>query len=126
MKTLLGISIIAILLAAQVSAADNAVPIRQSPPLPRGQGLGTMPYKPLEDETPFIEKITEREIKLWKDVKMPKASNMSDKEWEKLQKKSREITEKQIPIDQYELAKQAGEYVGWFGIVRSLNFDAKK
>ncbi len=126
MKMIRGLSLCAVLLSGQASLADEHVPIRQSQPLAGGEGLGTMSYRPLEDELPFVKRITEREIRLWGGVKMPKPSNVSDKDWERIRERDRQIEAKQIPVAQYELGKQAGEYVRWFGIVRSLNFDATR
>jgi hypothetical protein len=36
-----------------------------------------------------------------------------------------EEKQQQISVQMYELKKQAGKYVGWFGIVRSMSFDDK-
>lgn len=106
--------------------ADPAVPIHRSTPLKReGKGLGTQGYEAVEAERPFRKKITEKEISLWPDVQLPKPPDMPDKEWEALQKEQAEQEKKRIPIKDYQLGKQVGEYVGWFGIVRGLEYDAK-
>ncbi len=126
MKMILSLSLCAVLLSGQASLADEHIPIRQSQPSEGGKGLGTIGYRPLEDESPFVKKITERKIRLWDGVKMPQPSNVSDEDWKKMLERDRQIAAKQLPVEQYELGKQAGEYVRWFGIVRSLNFDATK
>lgn len=112
------------LLLLQPAIADDGVVIRHSAPMPGDGGLGTKAYTPLEDEAPFIRRVTEKSVDFWAHVKMPKASNVSDEEWRKILKEESARKKNFIPVDAYELSKQSGEYVGWFGIVRSLDYDA--
>lgn len=109
-----------------VSAHENAILIRQSSPMEGGKNLGTKDYIPLKDEVPFLKKKTEKTIKLWPNTEMPQPPNLSKEEWAKIQKEQEEEEKKQIPVADYALSKQVGEYVGWFGIVREANFDEKK
>jgi len=105
--------------------SEEAIPIRQSKAM-RGEGLGTMVYRPLEDEAPFRKKVTEKEINLWADVEMPKPTNSSEEEWKKMEEERIARERMVIPIEGYELKQQIGEYVGWFGIVRTAEYDAAK
>ena len=68
--------------------SEEAIPIRQSTTIQGGKGLGTRVYTPLEDEAPFCKKITEKQIDLWADVKMPKPSSSSEEEWKKMEKEN--------------------------------------
>src|SRR3981189_2358678 len=115
-----------LLLFASIPArSEEAIPIRQSKAM-WGEGLGTMIYRPPEDEAPFLKKVTEKEINLWADVQMPKPTNGSEEEWKKMEEE-RIAREKMImPVEGYELKQQIGEYVGWFGIVRTAEYDAAK
>jgi hypothetical protein len=113
------------LLLTQAVVADTNVPIRHSVPFNAGPGDGTIGYRPLDDELPFFARITEKQIDLWAHIQMPKPQNMSDAEWREMKAEMREKKKARIPSDEYELVKQAGQYVGWFGIVRASSFDEK-
>jgi len=121
-QAILSIAILAVSLS-RLLAAEMPVQIRHSAPMKGGQGLGTKSYVPLEDEEPFLKKVTEKEIDLWADIQMPKPSNVSEADWEMMEKDRIDEEKKMIPVGSYELHKQPGEYVGWFGIVRSITFD---
>jgi hypothetical protein len=124
MKTLLALGLGLLLFVGRAAAEESAVPIQVSPELPGGQGLGTKGYEPLADEKLLLEKVTEKEINLWAKTVVPKPKNLSEEEWEKLKKELDKAEEGTIPVAQYTLAGQVGEYVGWFGIVRGREFDA--
>lgn len=108
---------------ASVVAADPPVPIRPSLPMKGGEDLGTKGYQLLPDEEPFFKKITEKEIILWDAAIMPRPENMPDEEWRKMEEERIEKEKKMIRVKNYELKKQEGEYVGWFGIVRGSTYD---
>ncbi len=115
---------LAALLSALVLAQDGkGVVVEMSQPRKGGGGLGTAGYESTEKEAPFLKKVTEKKVGFWSDVKMPKPDNMTDEEWAKFLKEGEKQKEKDranvIPEDKYQLADQAGQYVGWFGIVRA-------
>lgn len=119
--------LLALILALHhVTAAQTDVPIRQSSRMVGGSGDGTRSYQPLDDERPFVERVTEKRIDLWARIQMPKPSNISDEEWREMEARSLETKKALIPPDVYELTKQVDEYVGWFGIVRANEFDSSK
>jgi hypothetical protein len=97
-------------------------PVEMSQPLKGGGGLGTMAYPATAKETPFLKKVTEKPVAFWSELKMPKPDNMTEEEWAKFQKDQQKQKDKDkdkvIPEEKYRLAEQAGQYVGWFGIVR--------
>ncbi|MDF3057593.1 MAG: hypothetical protein K0R17_1808 [Rariglobus sp.] len=125
MKSITAILPALALLLAQAVAADTSVPIRHSVRFSAGPGDGTISYRPLDDEMPFFGRITEKQIDLWAHIQMPKPQNMSDADWGKMKEEAREKKKALIPSGEYELAKQTGEYVGWFGIARASSFDEK-
>lgn len=104
-------------------------PVEMSQPLKGGGGLGTAAYGATAKEAPFLKKVTEKALLFWSDIKMPKPTNMTDEEWAKFLKEEQKQKEKDkantIPEDKYQLADQAGQYVGWFGIVRESATDEK-
>jgi hypothetical protein len=103
--------------------------IEQSQPLKGGRGLGTAAYGPTAKEGPFLKKVTEKEVTFHSDLQMPKPSNMTDEEWAKLQKEMKQEDDKRkattILDEKYQLPDQAGQYVGWFGILRGTTKDEK-
>ena len=103
----------------------DPLPIHQSPRMRSGGILGTKGYEPLQGEEAFRRKVTEKPVSSWENVSMPKPANVSEAEWKKMQAAEEEEKKKSIPADEYQLAKQAGQYVGWFGIVRRIQFDEK-
>jgi hypothetical protein len=109
-------------------SAQEAV-VEPSPPQKGGRGLGTAAYGETAKEKPFSEKVTEKPVTFESDVKLPKPANMTDEEWAKLQKEMKQAEEerktKTIPDSKYTLPDQAGQYVGWFGIVRKKTTDEK-
>src|SRR4029078_2703551 len=89
-------------------------------------GLGTGGYQFTKGEADFLKKINEKPIDLWAKVKLPKPENMSETEWAKFMEQDKEVKSNRTPAAAYSLAKQVGEYVGWFGIVREISADPKK
>src|SRR5262245_33215142 len=78
--------------AAQPSAA-SATPVEQVTTKPRrgaGQGLGTVAYRPSEQEQPFFRRLAAEE---------KTTGGLAG---------------------EYDISKKAGAYVGWFGIVRTI------
>jgi len=121
---------ITVLLAALLLLQDSkGVVIEMSKPEKGGGGLGTAGYGETTKEAPFLKKVTEKDVAFWSDVKLPKPTNMTDEEWAKFQKEGEKQREqekaKTIPQDKYQLADQAGQYVGWFGIVRESSKEEK-
>ena len=110
---------------AGLSFQTREVPIEKSEPLKGGGGLGTAGYGARPTEEPFLKKVTEKPVGLWADLKMPKAANLSDEEWAKMQKEMDKERAGQIPVEKYQLADQGGQYVGWFGILREASRDEK-
>jgi hypothetical protein len=98
--------------------------VEQSATLERGRGLGTAGYRPTASELPFAKRVTEKGIDLSPALEMPKATDMSDAEWEQMKAAMKAEKAKLIPVTDYTLAGQAGDYVAWFGIVRSITRDA--
>jgi hypothetical protein len=113
------------LVCAIVTAVETEPIIEVSTPMKSGGPLATMGYGATAKEQPFMKKITEKAIDLWADSPLPKPQNVSDAEWEKQKKEAEQEKAKLIPEKDYELAKQIGEYVGWFGIVRGISTDEK-
>jgi len=103
--------------------------IEMSPPLKGGKGLGTAGYTPTAKEAPFLKKVNEKHIQFSSDVELPKPSNLTDEEWAKMKKEMEKAAEKEkaksISDEKYQLADQAGQYVGWFGILRKESWDPK-
>src|SRR5438477_12882897 len=101
-------------LSAQEPAKKDIL-IEMSDPQKGGGGLGTTEYQVREKEKPFLKKVTEKPVAFWSDVKMPKPTNMTDEEWAKFLKSEQKDKAKanSIPEDKYQLAEQAGQYVGW-------------
>jgi len=124
MKRHFAISVLCALFYSPRLRADEGVPILLSPPLQVNQGDGTRHYTPLKEEEPFALKVSEKPINLWAQIQMPKPNNIPDEIWRQMERDRLEQEKKSIPVEKYELAKQAGEYVGWFGIVRSMEYDA--
>lgn len=113
--------------AAPVLRAGQPAPVIEfSKPLPPARVMGTAFYAQLEKEKTYAAKITEKHVDTHIHTAMPKAENMSDEEWAKIQKEEAAARAKLIPVKDYELVKQSGEYVGWFGIVREIKTDANK
>jgi hypothetical protein len=119
----------AVLAALLLLQDPQGVVIEMSKPQKGGGGLGTAGYGATAKEEPFLDKVTEKRVSFRSAVKLPKPSNMTDEEWEKFQKEGEKQREqekaKRIPVETYQLADQANEYVGWFGIVRDSSADEK-
>jgi len=119
----------AVLAALLLLQDPQGVVIEMSKPQKGGRGLGTAGYGATANEGSFLEKVTEKRVSFRSAVKLPKPSNMSDEEWAKFQKEGEKQREKEqlkrIPVETYQLADQANEYVGWFGIVRESSTDEK-
>jgi len=90
-----------------------------------GQGLGTKAYEPTAKEGPFLKKVTEKEISFSSNVELPKPTNLSDEEWAKMKKDMEKAKAGTNSDEKYQLADQAGRYVGWFGILRKESWDPK-
>ena len=103
-------------------AEDGSI-IHPSKPLPKKNAQGTGGYRQLDDEKAFVEKITEKPIDLWSDVKLPKPSYMTDAEWQKMVEEDEKAKKDRVSVGTYELSKQADQFVGWFGIVRTMKYD---
>jgi hypothetical protein len=96
--------------------------IELSKPQPQGRGLGTAGYRPTETEAPFEAKVTETPINLWAGLEIPPPfGERPDPKKEAEEKKRRE--DDLAKAKNYSLAGQAGEYVGWFGIVRGSSWN---
>jgi len=119
----------AILAALLLLQDPPEVVIEMSKPRQGGRNLGTAGYEATPQEAPFLKKVTEKRVSFRTAAKLPKPSNMTDEEWEKFEKAAEKQKEKElatrIPVDAYQLADQANEYVGWFGIVRESSTDEK-
>jgi len=74
---------------------DTPVDLALPMPQPRGSGLGTKSVKPDEDEKPFFDKLPADQV----------------------------VTGSML--EGYDLAKNAGQYVGWCGIIRGIKEDPK-
>ncbi|WP_193211922.1 hypothetical protein [Luteolibacter marinus] len=125
-RPVLAAALVLVLAACHAAAADTTVPIRPSPALESKGGTGTKGYVPFPDEEPFLKKVTEKEISLWPELKMPKPANMPEAEWKKIEDQMAEHKKNSIPVADYELTEQAGQYVGWCGIVREIGYDPAK
>lgn len=106
-------------------AAKPQVIIEVSKPLPPAQSLGTAGYGPLEKEGEYLKKVTELPLNLWPAVELPRPRNITDEQWKKLQEERAEEEAGTIAVKDYQLAKQDGKYVGWFGIVRRIDWNEK-
>ncbi|MCX5684253.1 MAG: hypothetical protein NT049_11280 [Planctomycetota bacterium] len=74
-------------------------------------------------ELPFLKKVNEEPVNHWTKIKVPPAvGEKTDPVKEAAKEKRRE--EDSHKADEYSLANQAGKYVGWFGIVREISWDA--
>lgn len=126
MKNIWILSICSII-ACSLATAEETKPliIEISKPMRGGRGLGTMAYRPTEQEAQYVNKITEKGINLETEETMKKLPGMSDEMWEKLLEGYKKESKGKIPIKEYKLIDQAGEYVGWFGIVREVSHDNK-
>jgi hypothetical protein len=93
-------------------------------PPPHHNGLATVVAGPSIMEQPFAARVTEQGIDLSTGVEMPKPTGTSDADWVKMQAEEKAERAKLIPVGAYTLAGQAGQYVGWFGIVRTITSDA--
>jgi hypothetical protein len=110
-------------------AGKKDIVVEMSVPQKAEGNLGTGGYPATAKEGPFLKKVTEKPVAFWSDLKIPRASNMSDEEWAKFQREMQKEKEKEkttkIAEDKYVLAEQAGQYVGWFGILRESTTDEK-
>ena len=123
MRLSLDLMLVLAVSAGALSAADAPAPatiVEPSPPLRSDGGLGTTDYAPTASEAPFAERTTEKPIDLWGAVAMPKPEGTSDADWAKEQAQAQAARAKMIAAKDYSLDGQAGEYVGWFGIVREI------
>jgi hypothetical protein len=111
------------------ASTKGDTPIEVSKPVKSEGGLGTTGYSASPAEQKFSEKVNEKRIRFKPKFEMPKPSNMTEEEWAASLKEQKAAEARQqdkvIPEDKYQLADQAGAYVGWFGIVREAIPDAK-
>lgn len=86
------------LLSLSASAAEDVTPVEQVAPerFHQGEGLGTQSYQPSKAERPFFDKL---------DKSQQQTGGLAGP---------------------YDITKQQGKYVGWFGIVRDVTEDAAK
>ena len=117
---------LSLLFFASIHVRSEEFPFVNLKPSKNAKALARGVYMPLEDEAPFLKKITEKGINLWADLEMPKPSNGSEEEWKKMEQERIEREKNLIPVEDYELKRQIGEYVGWFAIVRMAEYDAVK
>jgi hypothetical protein len=93
-----------------------------SQPLPPAHFLGTVSYASTERERPFLAKVTEKPLDLWAGNPMPPGIDV--KEDPKAAAEEKKNQQEQLArAKAYTLANQAGEYVGWFGIVRKSSWN---
>jgi len=125
MSCLAGIALQAAFLLASQQAGPKEALIEKSEAPPGGRALGTRAYAAKEKEAPFLKKVTEKAVSFRPDVNVPKPSNMTDSKWGLIQGQLEKERSQRIPQEKYQLADQAGQYVGWFGILREESWDEK-
>jgi hypothetical protein len=106
---------------ADAPTARTVIEISQ-PMAGRGEGLGTAGYAATEQERPFQKKVTEQPIDHWAGLDVPPPEGEKPDPKQVAEEKKRKA-EELARAKRYSLNDQAGEYVGWFGIVRGSSWN---
>ena len=125
MKRLACLTACVVLIAAFVFGADGPQPktiVEVSQPMPAAKGLGTAAYSPTEWEAPFLKKVTERPVDHWAGLEVPPPEGEKPDPKQVAEEKMRQA-EELAKAKAYSLAGSAGEYVGWFGVVRGSTWN---
>jgi hypothetical protein len=109
-------------LAFGADAPEPKTVVEISQPQAPAQFVGTVVSAGSEQERPFQKKITERPIDLWAGNAMPPPVGANEDPQKAAEQKKLQ-DEELAKAKAYSLAKQAGEYVGWFAIVRDSTWN---
>jgi len=111
-----------VVICSGADAPEAVTVIEVSQPLARAGFVGTVRESSSKLERPFREKVTEKEVNHWAELDVPPAEGEKE-DAQQLAAKKKAQAEEMAKAKAYSLAGQAGEYVGWFAIVRKASWD---